>query len=52
MVPLASGVCLLVGEIGPGSCAGFLVDRTGACPLVCRAGSCPSGGQGCVKGCV
>ena len=52
VVLLASGVCPLVGEVGPGACAGFLVGGTGACLLVGGAGSCPSGGQGRVKGCV
>ena len=54
IVPLASGVCPLVGEVGPGACAGFLLGETGACPLVGGAGSCPSDGQGHVhvKGCV
>ena len=27
--PLACGVCPLVGEVGPGTCAGFLVGGTG-----------------------
>ena len=30
VVPLASGVCPLVGEVRPGACAGFLVEGTGA----------------------
>ena len=34
-----------------GACAGFLVRRIAACPLVAGAGSCPSGGRGHVKGC-
>lgn len=51
IAPLPSGVCPLVGEVGPGPCAGFLMRRTAACPLVVGAGSCPSGGQGHVKGC-
>ena len=46
----SSGVCPPVDEVGPGPCAGFQVRGTGACPLVGRAGSCPSGGQDCVKG--
>lgn len=50
--PCASGVCPLVGKVGPGVCAGFLVDRTGVFPLVCGTGSCHSGGQGHVKGCI
>ena len=52
LIPLVSGVCPLVGEDDPGAWAGFLVEETGACPLVGRAGSCPSDGQGHVKGCV
>ena len=44
IVPLASGVCPMVGEAGPGACAGFLVGGPGACTLVGGAGSCPSGG--------
>ena len=47
-----SGVCLLVGEVGSGASAVFLVGGTGSCPLVGGAGSCPSAGQGHVKGCV
>ena len=41
-----------MGEVGPGACVGFLVGETGTCTLVGGAGSCPSGGQGCVKWCV
>lgn len=52
MVTLASGVCLLVGEVGPRACADVLVGRTSACPVVARAGSCPFGGQDPVKVCV
>ena len=37
IVPLASGVCPLMGEIGSLASAGFLVRGNGACPLVCRA---------------
>ena len=47
---LGSGVCPLVGEVGPGTCAGFLVGGIGACPLVGGVRFCPSGGQGHVKG--
>ena len=49
VVLLTSGVCSLVDEVGPGACAGFQVRGTGACPLVGRGGSCPFGGQDCVK---
>ena len=42
---LASDVCPLVGKVGPGACAGFLVGWKGACPLVGRAGSCSCDGQ-------
>ena len=44
--------CSLVGEAGLETCAGFLVGRAGACPLVDRAESLSSGGQCHVKGCV
>ena len=47
---LPSGVCPLVGEAGLEACAGFLVGGVSACPLVGRAVSWPSGGQGSVKG--
>ena len=50
VVPLASGVCPLVSEAGQGACAGFLVGVTDTCPLLGGSGSCPSGGQGCVRG--
>ena len=52
VVPLASGVCPLVGEVGQGACVGFLVGGTGAYVLVGRAGSSPSGGQCHIRGCV
>ena len=39
-------VCPLVGGVDPGTCAGFLVGRTYACPLKDGAGSCPPGGYG------
>ena len=48
----SSGVFTLAGEADLEACAGFLVGGTGACPLMCGAGSCPSGGQSYVKGCV
>ena len=38
-----------MGDASLEGCAGFLVSRTGACPLVGGAGPCPSGGQGHVK---
>ena len=41
---LPSGVCPPMGEANLGACAGFLVGGTGACPLVGRMGSWPSGG--------
>ena len=47
VVILVSAVCSLVDEAVLGACAGFLVSRTGSCPLVSGAGSYPSGGQGC-----
>ena len=40
----------MVGEVGPGAFAGFLLG--GTCPLEHRAGLCPSGGQVHVRGCV
>lgn len=49
---LASGVYLLVGKAGLEACAGFLMGGAGACPLMSRAGSWPSGAQGHVRGCV
>ena len=52
VVPLDSGVCPLVGEVDPETCASFLVGGPGAFPLVGGAGSCSSGGQGHVKLCV
>ena len=48
---LASGVCPLVGEVGPWACAGFLVGGTGACALVGGTESCPSDGQGSFRWC-
>ena len=44
IIPLASGVCPLVDEAHPGTCAGFLVGETGVCPLLGGAESCPSDG--------
>ena len=32
-------------KVGSVACAGFLVEGTGTCVLVCGAGSCLSGGQ-------
>ena len=46
IVPLASVVCLVVAEVGPGACVGFLVGETVACALVGGAESFPSDGQG------
>ena len=45
LIPLASGVCPLMDEFGPGAWAGLLVGGTGACPLVGGVGSCPSVGR-------
>ena len=39
-------------EAGLEACEGFLVGGTSTCPLVGRAGSSHSGGEGCVKWCV
>ena len=52
VVPLAFGVCPLVGEVGLGACVGFLVGGTDTCTLVCGSGPCPSCGQRDVKECV
>ena len=53
IVVLASGVCSLVGEFGPGACAAFLVGWTADCPVVSGARSLPSGGQSlCLGLCV
>ena len=52
IVFLSSAVCPLLGEAVGEACAGFLVEGTVSCPLVGRAGSCSSGGQGQDKGCV
>ena len=52
ITPLASGVCHLVGKVDLGACTNFLVGRTGACPLMGGAESCPSSGQGHLEGCV
>ena len=41
-----------VAEVGSVGCVGFLVEGTSACVLVDEAGSCLSGGQGCVWWCV
>ena len=49
LVPLASGVCPLLGYIGLGAYEGFLIRVTSIFPLVGGAGSCPSCGQGLVK---
>ena len=38
-----------MGKGGAVACVGFLVEGTGACVLVGGAGSCLSGGQGCVQ---
>ena len=46
VVLLVSGVCPLVGELCPEACAGFLARGTGVRPLVDRADSYTSGGQG------
>lgn len=52
LVLFVSGVCSLLGDVGLEICAHFLVGVTGVFPLVAVAGSCLSGGQGHVKGCV
>ena len=45
---LGSDVCLLMSAVYIGACAVFLAGGTASCPQVGGAGSCPSGGQGCV----
>ena len=45
IVPLASVVCPLVSEVGPGACAGFLVGRPGACAMVGRVSLFPLKGR-------
>ena len=52
VVHLASGVCPLVGAVGPVACLGFMLGRTGACSLAVGAESCPSECQGCIRTCV
>ena len=39
-----------MGEVGLGTCAGFLVRETGMCSLWGGAGCGSSSAQGCVKG--
>ena len=51
VVPLASGVCLLKSEVGPGTSSGRW-GRTDSCPLVGEAGSISSDVKDHVKGCV
>ena len=41
-----------MGKVGSVACVGFLVEGTGACVLVGRAGTHLSGGQGCFPWCV
>ena len=41
-----------VAKVGSVGCVGFLVEGTGACVLVDEAGSCLSGEQDHVQGCV
>ena len=52
IVLLASVVCPLVGEVGPGACVSFLVGGTGACTLVGGAESFSSDEQGHIRWCV
>lgn len=51
IVLLASGVCPLMGEIGPLASVGFLVGGKVAYPLVCRAESFSSNGLGFIRFC-
>ena len=41
-----------MGKVGSVGCVGFLVEGTGACVLAEEAGSCPFGGQDCIRLCV
>ena len=50
IVPPASDICPLVGEIGSEASTRLLVGGTGTGPLEGGSGSCPSGVQRCVKG--
>lgn len=52
VIVLASGVCPLMGEIGPLASVGFLVGGKVAYPLVCRAESFSSNGLGFIRFCV
>ena len=52
VIPLASHVWPLVSDAGPGICAFFLGEETGACPLVVGPRSFPSGDQSHDKRCV
>ena len=45
IVPPASDICPLVGEIGSEASTRLLVGGTGTCPLVGGAGFCALGGQ-------
>ena len=49
LVYLATSICPLVGEVGPGAYTSFLVGETGVYPLVSGAGSYPSVEQGHVE---
>ena len=51
LVPLASVVCPLVSEVGPGTYVGSLVRGTGACNLVRGTESFPSDGQDGIRWC-
>ena len=50
VVLLASAVCSLSGDFGPGACADFLVRGTGACPLVGGLGFAPLVGRAVSRG--
>ena len=50
IVPLASGVCSLLGKVYPGACVGFLMGGTGACPLVVELGLVPLVGRAVSRG--
>ena len=39
-----------MGEVGLGTCAGFLVRETGECSLCDGAGCASSSAQSCIKG--
>ena len=49
VVPLVSVDCPLVGDVGPGACACFLVGGSGVHALLGGVESFPSDDQGCIR---